>query len=372
MDPVVSLTAARHIPVARPSLGPAEAEAAKAAVESGWISQGARVEEFEKLIAESHGARFGVACCSGTTALHLALAGLGIGRGDRVVIPSLTMVAVANAVLYCEATPIFVDSNPDTGNPAGREVNRIDWRNVKAVIAADLYGVPCDDFVATVGHAAPLVRVIRDRAESHYAKSWSDFDIATFSFFANKICSTGEGGMAICRSAETADRMRSLRAHAFTPGDHFNHSELAYGYRSTEMQAAIGIVQHGRRDEFLSRRSRIACLYFEWLSRIEREVIEYPSRPYGSVWWVFPILCQSREHRDGLRAVLAADGIESRTYFQPLHRQPHLRRYADAEYPVADDLAARGMYLPLYPSMTDGDVEYVCDSVRAYFRSVRS
>ncbi|HUY35371.1 MAG TPA: DegT/DnrJ/EryC1/StrS family aminotransferase [Pirellulales bacterium] len=395
MDPTINRAAPRYIPVAKPSLTAAEANAARAAVAAGWVSGGPHVARFERELALAHGQGHGVACNSGTTALHLALAALDVGPGDEVVVPTLTMVAVANAVLYRGATPVFVDSEVSTGNPdpAWAKRHGIVNRRTKAAIVPHLYGVPAEAFLETVQRVAPRVAVIEDCAESHYA-SFTDGRpvgsrgrLACWSFYGNKIVTTGEGGLLATNDEQVAQRLRSLRAHAFTPGHHFHHQELAYGYRMTEMAAAVGLAQHARRHELIARRAAIAQRYFDRLeiadfgSRIadwsqghrkqgadtprspllpRNPKFRFQARTFGSAWWVFPIIADDEGRRDVIRRALAEAGVETRSYFVPLHRQPHLRRYATREYPVADDLAGRGLYLPLWPGMSDDDVDYVC------------
>jgi len=367
-DPIINTSAARQIPVARPSLGEAEAEAARQAVLSGWIAGGPRLEKFEQEFAAAHRRRFGVATNSGTTALHLALAALDIRPGDQVVMPALTMVAVANAAVYCGATPVFVDSEPESASADPYWLKRVLNSRTKAVVVPHLYGVPAAAFLQALRQHAPHLPLVEDCSECHYATlggrpAGSFGRLATWSFYGNKIISTGEGGLVATDDERLAARLRSLRAHAFTPGNHFQHQELAFGYRLGEVPAAIGLVQHARRDELLARRKSIAERYSAGLS--ELPWIRLQARTSGSVWWVFPLVCPSEAFRDRLRSALADAGVETRTWFVPLSRQPHLRRYAEHRYPVADDLSRRGLYLPLYADMSDDDVDYVCQVVEA-------
>jgi len=361
-DPIVNVNAPRWLPVAKPSLGDAEARAAYEAVRSGWISQGPIVERFERAMAKSHGKRRGVACNSGTTALHLALKAADVGPGDEVVLPALTMVACANAVLYCGAEPRFVDSELTTGNADPAQLQRAISRRTKAIIAPHLYGVPAIAFIEAARTLAPQATIVEDCAECHYAmhgnRPVGSFGrLATFSFYANKIIAGGEGGMVLVDCERTARRLRSLRSHAFSPETHFCHEELAFGVRYTDLQAAVALVQHERRQELLARREAIARRYLEQLTG--RHAIELPARTSGSAWWVFPLLARDRNARDLLRGRLAEAGVETRSYFIPLHQQKHLRQYATDAYPVAEQLADRGLYLPLWPDMTDEEVDYV-------------
>lgn len=366
-DPPLNRTAQKLIPVARPNVGKKEVAAVVDCLERGQLAGGPAVEEFERQIAAAHNMRHGVACNSGTTAITLALRGLGIGQGDKVLIPALTMVAVANAVLDVGAIPLFADSEPDTGNPYGKWLE-IHGR-VDAVIIPHLYGVIAEYFSWCASDISYPLKIIEDWAESHFAKrvplSANDKAHAyTFSFYGNKIITTGEGGMVLVNDEETENRLRRLRAHAFSKECHFQHTEHAFGYRMTEMQGALGLAQLSRAAEFLAARTEIAEWYYHGLRRIQW--LEFPLRPEGSVWWVFPLLVakDSPVTREKVRAALAEKGVETRTYFYPLHRQAHLRRYATHDMPVADDLFTRGFYLPVWVGMIREDVEYICDTIR--------
>jgi perosamine synthetase len=376
-DPVVNKSAPLFIPVAKPFLPPMATKSNLLdCVDGEWISSGPMVEAFERNIASAHfspGESHGVACNSGTTALHLALAAIGVGPGCSVAIPTLTMVAVANAVLYLGGRPVFVDSRPSDGNmDGGKLVDAFERECCRTGVVAHLYGQPSDasDALRSAGFAGPI---IQDCAECHYAtngnaKPLGKFanDLLTFSFYANKIIACGEGGMVATSQWSLADRMRRLRAHAFTPGNHFNHSELAYGYRMTDLQAAVGLAQHDMKDSILSLREKVANIYLEALAEIDW--IEFPERRPGCVWWVFPVTIRrgSRVSVEAARESLADRGVETRRYFKPLHTQGHLTKYVDPgeTFPVADDLYSRGFYLPLYPQLTPNHVEYIAQSLR--------
>ncbi len=378
MDPVLNTNARKVIPVACPHIPAGTADAVNSVISSGWISGGKTVDEFERAIAErnSEFPAFGVACNSGTTALHLALVATGIDRHSSVIVPTLTMVAVANAVRYCGAEPYFVDSNTLNGNmDVIQSIGPLVNGDADAIIVPHLYG-SVSDVPRELRRRGYNGWIIQDCAESHYAKSDDGRklldhpkDVLTFSFYANKIIATGEGGMAVCADESLANRMRSLRAHAFTPGNHFHHQEMAFGYRMTDMQAAVGLMQHWVRRRLLSERASIASEYLSKLAEVPW--IEFPRRSRGDVWWVFPILVRQewldRVTVERVREVLAERGIETRRYFKPLHSQPHLQHFSprNFEYPVACDLYERGLYLPLYPDMTYGHVDYIVAALQS-------
>lgn len=373
-DPIVNRAAKRYIPVAKPSTTAQEAMAVYNAVSNGQLAGGPRVELFEREFSERVGKRHGIACNSGTTALHLALVAAGVGVGDQVILPTLTYVGVANAVLYCGATPIFVDSRTDDGNPDERwlEDCRIAGCRTKAVIVPHLYGVPAKSFLKGCREHVPNAVLIEDCAEAHFAtietapaveKPVGSFGrYSCWSFFGNKIISTGQGGMVCCNDERAAERLRSLRGHCTIEGSRYSHDGLGFNYHMTEMQGAVGLAQLNRAAKMLARRKELAERYIEQLGGLSW--LHFPARTPGSVWWVFAVLCANPTIRQKLRAKLADSGIETRPFFEPLHKQTHLLRYASHQYPVAEVLGARGMHLPLFADMTDADVDYVCRAMR--------
>lgn len=355
LEPIVDKSR-RYIPVAKPSLTKREELAAANVIGSGWISSGPKVEEFEHEFAAAHNRKYGVACNSGGTALVLALRCLNVCSYSTVVCPTLSMVATANAIIQLGARPFFVESFPSDGNAP---VHSYAAGMGRQGIVAPLYGNPIQ---ADEGDYRPGY-LVEDCAECHYAKGIGRVaDLMTFSFYANKIITTGEGGMVLTSDANRADRLRSLRAHAFTKDCHFVHSEMAYSARMTDVQAAIGLIQHKRHREILGQRAEVAQRYTTWLESVPW--IRLPERTPGSVWWVFPIVAETAGHAVDARARLAAQGIETRSYFVPLHRQEHLKRFAERDYPIADDLSQRGFYLPLYPDLRNDDIDLISKILR--------
>lgn len=375
-DPIINKRAARHIPVARPSVGWREALAVARVTLSGWISQGRKVAEFETLFAKSHGQEYGSACNSGTTAIQLALAAAGIGPGDRVLCPTFTMVAVPNSILNVGAEPVFYDAAVGNlvGNSSLDEIRSAALapagQGARALIVAHCYGEVTQDMakIRTWCDGFGII-LIEDCAEVHYAKGaglWGD--LVCWSFYANKNITTGEGGMVTTSRAEYKQKLDRIRMHAFSPLRHFNHTEKAYGCRMTEMQAAMGIVQHKRAPALMARRQMLRALYEHALGWdvLRGDPFCIPETSIDSAWWVMPIVCDSEEQREGLREWLAQDGIETRTYFVPMHMQEHLKKYARGDYKRAEYLGCCGLYLPLYPAMQTLDVWYVSASVKAW------
>lgn len=368
--------------MARPSVGWREALAVARVTLSGWVSQGRKVAEFENLFAKSHGKAYGSACNSGTTAIQLALAAAGVGSGDLVLCPSFTMVAVPNSILNVGAEPAFYDASVTSlvGNTSVDDIHAAvdglqgyDVARLRAVIVAHCYGEVAARMDKIRAYCDSLgVPLIEDCAEVHYAKgagSWGD--LVCWSFYANKNITTGEGGMVTTDRAEYKQKLDRIRMHAFSPLRHFNHTEKAYGCRMTEMQAAMGIVQHKRAAKLMARRAILRALYEHALGNDAlKDPFYVPLSTTESAWWVMPIICNSEEQRENLREWLAQDGIETRTYFVPMHLQAHLQKYhfpqVNGDLRRAEYLGRCGLYLPLYPAMSAADVLYVCRSVRAW------
>jgi perosamine synthetase len=369
MDPVVNRAAKRFIPVAEPSIGKREVKAVAEVVESGWISQGQVVNEFEQIFANFHDTKYGSACTSGTTALHLALAVCDISRGDEVIIPDFTMVALANSTLLSGGTPVFADVVGGVGNLSLDCIKEKITDKTTVVIVVHTYGEPIDDIVEISKYLNKRgIFLIEDCAEAHYAvhksggKVGSFGDLAIFSFYANKNITTGEGGLVITDNKDVKDRLDRIRMHAFTPGKHFCHTERAFGYRMTNMQAAMGIEQHRRHEEFMLSRWTLRQRYENNLKGVS--CIEIPETTKSSAWWIMPILADG--HRDSLRAALADNGIETRSYFYPMHTQSFLTQYDLGEYPQANRLSQIGFYLPLNPTLSVDDIDYISEVIVNY------
>jgi perosamine synthetase len=360
------------IPIAAPSLSDLERRYVREAVDSGWLSsRGPFVEKFERAFAGFCGARHAVACASGTTALHLALAALDIGPGDEIVVPAFTMIGSVTPVRYLGATPVVADADPDTWNLAPSAVAAALTARTKAVVVTHVYGHPAD--VDAITAAAPGIPVVEDAAEAHGAecrgrRAGSLGVAAAFSFYANKILTCGEGGMVVTDDDSVAARCRSLRDHAFG-GDEarYVHEEIGYSYRLSNLQAAVGLAQTERAAELVEGARRAGKRYREGLAGVPglRSQVVAPWAEHA--YWVFG-LCVEEEFgmsRDELRGQLAERGIETRDFFHPIHLQPALKGlFSGVRCPVAERLAAGGLYLPSGPGRTDAEVDAVISAVR--------
>ena len=341
-------------------------------VNDNWISSaGPFVARFEEAFAAAMECRFAVACSSGTAALHLAAAAAGITAGDEVLVPAFTMIATANAARYLGADPVLVDSDATTWNLDPERLGDKLTRRTRAVIAVHTYGQPADmGAIRQFADANGLV-VIEDAAEAHGARYrgravGSIGDVGAFSLYGNKILSTGEGGVVTTDDERIAQAARELRDHAFSRERHFWHRRLGFNYRMTNLQAAIGLAQVERIDRLVERRLENARRYRELLSGIEG--VELLPDVEGGVVWMFGVRVTERfgVDRDELRRRLAGSGVETRTFFVPLHLQPVYRRtFAGQRYPVAEELGRTGLYLPSSPRLSADDMAYVADAVRA-------
>jgi perosamine synthetase len=308
-----------------------------------------------------------VACANGTVALHLALATLGIGPGDEVILPTFTMIATINAVTYTGATPVLVDSEPVTWNMDMNHVADKITPRTRAVMPVHTYGHPVDmDPLLELAERHGFY-VVEDAAEAHGAeykgrRAGSLGDAGCFSFYANKIITTGEGGMVTTDDSDIARLAANLRDHAFSEERHFWHKYLGFNYRMTNMQAAIGLAQTERMESFVGARRANAARYTAALKRIPGIVTPPEADWAKNVFWMYSILVQDEfgMTRDQLRAYLAEHGIETRTFFIPMHLQPiYYQAYKGQRYPVSEMLCQRGFYLPSASSLSFREIEYI-------------
>lgn len=376
MTQVIPPVATRKIPVCTPALDGREAEYVAECLRGTWISSmGEFIGRFERSFAGIVGAPHAVACNSGTSALHLAFESLGIGPGDEVIIPSFTLVVSANTVLWAGATPVLVDVRPDTWCIDPRRIEERITPRTKAIVAVHMYGHPCDmDAIMQIA-ARHGLHVIEDAAQAHGATyrgrmCGSIGDVGCFSFYANKILTTGEGGMVVTRHQAVADRAALLRNQAFGP-ERFVHHDVGFNYRMTNVQAAIGLAQCERFRHKVDRKLEIARRYRDLLDGVAglEQPVELPS--CRNVYWMYGLVLTDEfgATKDEVRDRLADLGVETRSFFIPIHRQPVFQgqnpRWPDlrGDYPISDRLGRNGFYLPTGPGLTEADQRYVVEAL---------
>lgn len=365
------------IPVSSPSIDKSDISSVTECLESGWISSmGGFVEKFQENFSSYIGKKYGVATNSGTTSLHLALAALGLKKDDEIIMPTFTMIATINAAEYLGLKVKLVDADLETWNMDLNDLEEKVSENTKAIMPVHIYGHPENmEIIEKIAKKYNLW-VVEDAAEAHGAeafgkKAGSFGDISSFSFYANKIITTGEGGIAITDDPNLSERMIWLRAHAFgRGGKHFWHEELGYGYRMSALQAALGVSQLGRIDKFVAKRREFARIYNENLRELqEAGKISLPvEKPWAkNVYWMYSILVKDG-YRDKLMEYLANKGIETRTFFYPVHRQPYYSsRYGNLHFPIADRISIEGMNLPSGNSMSNEQVFTVTNEINNFF-----
>lgn len=361
------------IPVAEPSLGDEELKNVIEAVKSGWISsKGKFIPEFEENFAKYCNCKYGVATSNGTTALHLALTALGISKGNEVIVPDLTFIATANAVTYCNAKPIFVDCHPEYWGIDPEKIEEKITKNTKAIIPVHLYGHPCDmDPIMDIAEDYKLY-VIEDAAEAHGSeykskKVGSFGDISCLSFYGNKIITTGEGGMCLTNDGKLAEKMRILRDHGMNPNKKFWHDVIGFNYRMTNMQAAVGLAQLQRLDEFIEKRRQIAKWYEDGLKELaEKEMITlHPEMKWAKcVYWMYSILISRDKFgitRDELIQLLEKRGIETRPFFYPISVLPPYKAYNETPI-LAKSISSKGLNLPSSPTLEKNEIDYITET----------
>jgi perosamine synthetase len=372
----LSVPSMKKIPVCQPYLNGKELEYVQDAVSSTWISsQGKYLDRFEREFPNYVGMKYGTSTCNGTTALHLALRAIGIGPGDEVILPSFTMIATAFAISYCGATPVLVDANPDDWNLDVSKLEAAISPRSKAVLVVHIYGHPTDmDQVVQVASRHGLV-IVEDAAEaigSEYRsrRCGSLGNVSCFSFFANKNITCGEGGMVLSNEASMHDRLRYLKNLSFplNKGREYLHDEIGYNYRMSNLHAALGCAQLERVDEYVEMRRTNAALYADRLRNIPGLRLPVERDWAMNTYWMYGVLCE-REFgvsRRELIEKLAANGIETRKFFRPMHLQKSIREYgfrAPLPMPVSEQLGENGLYLPSSSSLRVEDIDYIVQTI---------
>jgi len=358
------------IPIYQPSLTGNEKKYVNECIDSTWISsKGSFISKFEQEFSSYIGCKFGSAVSNGTVAIHLAMLALGIGEGDEVIVPTLTYIASVNAIAYVGATPIFVDSLPNTWQMDPEDVAKKITAKTKAILAVHLYGHPCDmDALSKLCKLHDLF-LIEDCAEaigSCYAgkKVGSFGDISTFSFFGNKTMTTGEGGMVLSNNETLHERINHFKGQGLAKHRQYWHDVIGYNYRMTNICAAIGLAQFEQLQTFIDKKLQVVAWYKKYLQHSFLSFHEQDQQVLHT-YWMFSVLVPDSKLRDPLRDHLALAGIETRPLFYPVHTMPMYNKNFQ-HIPVAENLGWRGINLPSYPGLSEEQVKYVCDTILTF------
>ena len=412
------------IPVCQPFLNGNELKYVDDAVRTGWISSsGKYVKAFEEAFADYCGVKYAVGVCNGTLALHLALTCLGIGKDDEVIIPDFTMIASAFSVCYTGAKAVFVDADEKTWNIDVRKIEEQITPRTKAIMPVHIFGNPCDmDAIQQIAARHNLF-IIEDAAEAHGAKYYTKMsdvryqmsdskrtekkdsskqegrrsedggqrtenrrqrtegrvcgsfgDVAAFSFFANKNITTGEGGMVVTNSERLYKKAlyhKNLCFDLDTPRNYI-HKDIGFNYRMSNLHAAIGLAQTEKADEYKEMRIRNGKLYRKYLKDIKGIILQEDQAGAENVFWMNGILLDPEKYgrtRDELIDLLKENGIDTRLFFVGMHRQPSLLKFGcdgTGDYPITDNLAQNGFYLPSASNLKEDEIKYICNTIKSF------
>jgi len=364
------------IPVNEPLLTGREKELLRECIDTGWISsEGPFVQRFEEQFASRVGRKYGIAVSNGSVALDAAVKALGIGPSDEVILPTFTIISCAAAVVRAGAIPVVVDCDPQTWNMDVSQIGSKITRKTKAIMAVHIYGLPVDmDPVIDLAKKYGL-RIIEDAAEAHGLKyknkpCGSFGDLSTFSFYPNKLVTTGEGGMILTDDEVLAGRCRSLRNLCFEAKQRFVHEDLGWNFRMSNVQAALGVAQLEKLDDFVARKKRMGQRYTASLSSIPQLQVPLEKTGYAeNVYWVYGAVLGGDKPFDASEAMrrLGEKGVGTRPFFWPMHEQPVFKKmglFRDVSCPVAEKIARRGFYIPSGVALTDEQMDEVCDVAR--------
>lgn len=367
------------IQVNEPLLNGNEKKYLNECIDTGWISsEGPFVKELEDKFSKKVGRKYGIAVCNGTAALEAAVIALGIGKGDEVIMPSFTIISCASAIIRAGAIPVLIDSEPDTWNMCAEKIKEKITKRTKAIMVVHIYGLPVDmDPVLKLAEEHNL-KIIEDAAEligqTYRGKPCGSFgDASTFSFYPNKHITTGEGGMIVTDNEETAERCRSLRNLCFKPGKRFVHDELGFNFRMTNMQAALGLAQYERLDEFVIKKRHIGKLYTELLKDITSFNLPLEETDYAkNIYWVYGIVLKDTAgmNAEDVMKKLGEKKIGTRPFFYPMHLQPVFKKmnlFVNETYPVSENLANMGFYIPSGLALTDEQINTTASAIKSLF-----
>lgn len=364
------------IPVNEPLLDGNEKKYLCECIDTGWISsEGPLVKAFEERMSSTVDRKYGIAVSNGTAALEVAMQAIGIGKDDEVIMPSFTIISCAMAVTKLGAVPVLIDSDIHTWNMNVSEIEQKITSHTKAILVVHLYGLPVEmDKVIELAQKYEL-KIVEDAAEMHgqtyRGKPCGSFgDLSTFSFYPNKHVTTGEGGMIVTDNEELAERCRMLRNLCFKKDFRYVHDEISDNYRFTNLQAAVGLAQLERLEEFIGRKREMGRFYTEELLNIKGICLPVPSTEYAdNIYWVFGIVLDESVHVSNreMTKLLSQEGIGTRTFFWCMHEQPVYKKqglFVGEKYENAEYLARKGFYIPSGVALTKEQMKIVVTGVK--------
>ena len=363
------------IPVNEPRLGENEIKYALECLQTGWISsEGRFIREFEERWAEYCGMKYGIAVSNGTVALEIAVASLHLRPGDEVILPSFTIISCAQAITKNNGLPVLVDCDPETWCMDVSQVESKITARTRAIMPVHIYGHPVDMDLVNVLARKYNLAILEDAAEAHGAeykgrKCGGLGDVSIFSFYANKIVTTGEGGMVLTNDEAQAEHLRSLRNLCFRKEQRFFHTELGNNYRMTNIQAAIGVAQIEQIEKSIQQKRWMADAYHQQLKEIEGLSLPVERSWAKNVYWMYGIVIDPSSGMDGreFASQLMEHNVMTRPFFFGMHEQPVFRDmglFADEHYAVTEHISRQGLYLPSGLTLTQEQVDYVCNAVK--------
>ncbi len=368
-----------NVPVNEPLLNGNEKKYLSECIDTGWISsEGPFVKQLENNLATYFGRKHGIAVTNGTVAIDIAIDALELNEGDEIIMPTFTIISCLSGLLRKRCIPVFIDQQADTWNMDVTQIEKKITSKTKAIMIVHIYGLPVDmNPVLQIAEKYHL-KIIEDAAEMHgqdyYGKKCGSFgDISTVSFYPNKHITTGEGGMIFTDDDNLAERCRSLRNLCFIPEQRFIHYELGYNARMSNLQAAVGVAQFERIDEFIVKKRLIGELYQSKLKDILSIELPVPVTEYAkNIYWVFGIVIKDDHALDAQKAMkeLAKMGIGTRPFFWSLHEQPILQKLGyktNESFPISERLSRRGFYLPSGLAINEQQIDFVVQKVKNIF-----
>ena len=370
------------IPVNKPVVSKDDINSVVKSLKENWISsEGPYVKKFEENYAKYHKRKYGIAVSSGTAALEIALKSLILKKGSEIIIPTFSIISTALCVIKNNLKPVLVDSDLDNWNMIPEQIIKKTTKKTKAIILTHIYGYPVDMQRILIFAKKKKIFIIEDAAEmigqKYKKKICGSFgDISTFSFYANKHITTGEGGMIVTNNKKIYSKSKSLRNLCFNSGDNrFNHDDIGWNYRMSSMQAAMGITQLKKIDLLVKRKKEIGKLYFSLLKKNLFIKIQKPSLEYAdNIYWVFGVLLKpnSKLSRDKVVNKLLKKNIQTRNFFYPMHKQKIFQKLKifnkNSQFPNAEFLSRNGFYLPSGLGVTNNEIRYICKTLNSILK----